>query len=123
MSKLKGRIDDMLIVRGVNVFPSEIERVLLEFEEIAPHYQIVLERPEVLDVVTLHCETTPGFTYKVFGDAQHDTDHHMLHNLSLALARSLQEALGITLQITIHPPHTIPRSEGKAVRVVDKRYK
>jgi phenylacetate-CoA ligase len=121
MGKIKGRIDDMLIVRGVNVFPSEIERVLLEFSELAPHYQILLERPEVLDVITVHCETTPDFTGRVFGDAEHDEDHHLLRNLRQQISRSLQEALGVTLHVKINPPQAIPRSEGKAVRVVDKR--
>jgi len=123
MGKIKGRIDDMLIVRGVNVFPSEIERVLLKFEEIAPHYQIVLERPEVLDVVTVQCETTPEFTYKVFSEAAHDENHHQLQHLKHEVMKALHTVLGVTLQVKINPPRTIARSEGKAVRVVDKRPK
>ncbi|NWJ44654.1 MAG: phenylacetate--CoA ligase [Chloroflexi bacterium] len=123
MGKIKGRIDDMLIVRGINVFPSEIERVLLEFEELAPHYQIVLERPEVLDVVTVHCESTTAFTVSVFGDAEHDEEHHLLSSLRQHIMLKLREGLGVSLQVKINPPHTIPRSEGKAVRVVDNRPK
>ncbi len=123
MSKLKGRIDDMLIIRGVNVFPSEIERVLLDFEELAPHYQIVLTRPENLDVVTVITEVTPVFYEKYIGtDLLHD-DHEAVKVLSLRVMGSLHNALGVSLELKVHTPRTLPRSEGKAVRVVDNRGK
>lgn len=124
MSKLKGRIDDMLIVRGVNVFPSEIERVLLDFEELAPHYQIVLTRPENLDVVTVMSEMTPDFFAQRVGaeDILHD-DHDAVRALYSRIAHQLHTALGVNLDIKIGAPRTVPRSEGKAVRVIDQRTK
>lgn len=123
MSKLKGRIDDMLIIRGVNVFPSEIERVLLDFEELAPHYQIVLTRPETLDVVTVMTEVTPDFFEKAIGpDLLHD-DHEVVRILHRRISHSLNTALGVHLEIKIGAPRSVPRSEGKAVRVIDNRPK
>lgn len=124
MGKIKGRIDDMLIVRGVNVFPSEIERVLLEFEELAPHYQIILERPDILDVVTVQCEATPAFCQEVFQAAEnYDGEHESIHKLQHHIANNLHNTLGVNLHVKLNAPHSIPRSEGKAVRVVDKRPK
>lgn len=120
MGKIKGRIDDMLIVRGVNVFPSEIERVLLEFEELAPHYQIVLERPDILDVVTVQAEATPMYVQQIFATT-YDSEHEHIINLQYKIRHSLSVALGVNLHVKVNAPHAIPRSEGKAVRVVDKR--
>ena len=100
MSRVVGRTDDMLIIRGVNVFPSEIERVLLALPELAPHYQLVVERPEHLDDLTVQVEGT----------------------VDPALVREqLAGALGLTAQVEVVPPGSIPRSEGKALRVVDRR--
>jgi phenylacetate-CoA ligase len=122
MSKIKGRTDDMLIIRGVNVFPSEIERVLLGFNEIAPHYQIVLERPETLDVVSVETEVTVTFAHHEFGD-HFNPESEILGYLKRKIGQGLQQALGVNLDIRINAPHSVPRSEGKAVRVVDKRPK
>jgi phenylacetate-CoA ligase len=100
MSRVVGRTDDMLIIRGVNVFPSEIERVLLSIARLAPHYQLVVERPDRLDELTVQVE----------GDADE------------ALVRErLEGALGLTAAIEIVPTGSIPRSEGKALRVIDRR--
>lgn len=122
MSKIKGRTDDMLIIRGVNVFPSEIERVLLGFSEIAPHYQIVLERPETLDVVSVETELTATFLHHEFND-HYDTESDILAYLKRKIGQGLQQALGVHLDVKINAPRSVPRSEGKAVRVVDKRPK
>ncbi len=122
MSKLKGRIDDMFIVRGVNVFPSEIERVLLDFEELAPHYQIVLSRPERLDVVTVLTEVKPAFyANQHIGFALLDENHVAVRDLWGRIRLKLNQALGVSIEVKIMPPRTIARSEGKAVRVVDDR--
>lgn len=122
MSKLKGRIDDMFIVRGVNVFPSEIERVLLDFEELAPHYQIVLSRPERLDVVTVLTEVKPAFyANQHIGFALLDENHVAVRDLWGRIRLKLNQALGVSIEVKITPPRTIARSEGKAVRVVDDR--
>jgi phenylacetate-CoA ligase len=111
MARVSGRVDDMLIVRGVNVFPSEIERVLLATPEISPHYRIVLDRHHALD--SLHVEVEP------LASAPHDSAS--MHALRERVWRQLDAALGISMQVTLCPPGTLPRSEGKAQRVVDKR--
>ncbi len=121
MSKLKGRIDDMFIVRGVNVFPSEIERVLLDFEELAPHYQIILNRPEHLDVVTVLTEVNYNFYAKTIGFALMDNNHPSIRDLSSKIRLKLNQALGVSIEVQVTAPRTIARSEGKAVRVVDNR--
>jgi phenylacetate-CoA ligase len=122
MSKIKGRTDDMLIIRGVNVFPSEIERVLIGFDELAPHYQIILERPETLDVVSVEAEITSTFLRKEFHE-HYNPDSEIIAYLRRKIGHGLQQALGVNLDIKINPPRTVPRSEGKAVRVVDNRPK
>jgi phenylacetate-CoA ligase len=121
MSKIKGRIDDMFIVRGVNVFPSEIERVLLEFEELAPHYQIILTRPEHLDVVTVLTEVSPDFYRRNIGFAMMDHNHPAVNQLRGNIRQKLNQALGVSIEVQVTAPRTIARSEGKAVRVVDQR--
>jgi phenylacetate-CoA ligase len=100
MSRIVGRTDDMLIIRGVNVFPSEIERALLAIPELAPHYQLVVERPAHLDELTVQVEGTV--------DAASVREH--LHGV-----------LGLTAQVEVVQPGSIPRSEGKALRVLDRR--
>jgi phenylacetate-CoA ligase len=107
MSAVRGRRDDMLIVRGVNLYPSQIEHVLLGQPGVAPHYQLVVERPATLDEVTVCCEPlTPGAN-------------------PIALAAQVQEAIreriGVTVTVHVKAPGEIPRSEGKAVRVIDRR--
>jgi phenylacetate-CoA ligase len=117
MTKVKGRTDDMLIVRGVNVFPSEIERVVLERGELAAHYQIVLERDGALDRITVRAELAPA--------AWRDTGEAIASEAARRIAGGLREelatALAITADVDLVPPGAIPRSEGKAVRVVDRR--
>jgi phenylacetate-CoA ligase len=100
MSRVLGRTDDMLIIRGVNVFPSEIERALLAVPELEPHYQLVVERPGHLDELTVQVEGTvePG-----------------------RVREKLESALGLTARVEVVSPGSIPRSEGKALRVLDRR--
>jgi phenylacetate-CoA ligase len=100
MSRIVGRSDDMLVIRGVNVFPSEVERVLLEQPGLAPHYQLVVERPEHLDVLTVQVE----------GKAD-----------PAVVRKRLERALGLGAVVEVVEPGTIPRSEGKALRVLDRR--
>lgn len=118
MSRIKGRIDDMLIVRGVNVFPSEIESILLTFYELAPHYQIELTREGPLDKVNLHVELTQEYADRI-------EDLTIVSPIAQELANNmgnlLKEQLGVTMSIKVHPPKSIVRSEGKAVRIVDNR--
>lgn len=119
MSRIKGRVDDMLIIRGVNVFPTEIESVLLSFPQLAPHYQAVVDRDGALDRFEVHCEVTPEFT-KQAGDLE--TSPEML-KLVKEIGHAIKSMLGVSILLKIHKPHTIPRSEGKAIRVVDNRKK
>jgi phenylacetate-CoA ligase len=100
MSRVVGRTDDMLIIRGVNVFPSEVERVLFAIPQLEPHYQLVVERPGHLDELTVQVE---GRVDRAVVQAQ------------------LHSALGLTARVEILAPGLIPRSEGKALRVVDRR--
>jgi phenylacetate-CoA ligase len=107
MSRVVGRSDDMLIIRGVNVFPSEIERALLAIPELAPHYQIVVERPGHLDELTVEAELREG---EPGGE-----------RLDGFVEERLGRALGLTARVRLGPPGSVPRSEGKALRVVDRR--
>jgi phenylacetate-CoA ligase len=106
MSAVRGRRDDMLIVRGVNLYPSEIERILLAIDGIAPHYQLILHREGTLDELTVHCEPR--------AEAAH-TD------LIARAEHALREETGIAIRVELLGRGSVPRSEGKAVRVVDQR--
>ncbi|HEX6464181.1 MAG TPA: phenylacetate--CoA ligase, partial [Vicinamibacterales bacterium] len=106
MARIRGRYDDMLIIRGVNLYPSEVERVLLGVEDVAPHYQLVVERPGAMDELTVLCEP--------LSSVDHD-------GLALHLQRVLHDATGISMIVKVLEPGSVPRSEGKAVRVIDKR--
>jgi phenylacetate-CoA ligase len=112
MDRVVGRTDDMLIVRGVNVFPSQIETVLLQVGEVAPHYQIIVDRStkhiDELDVLV----EAPA---ELYGDAAR------LGMLEKRLSYEVQSALGISCNVKLTAPGGIARSEGKAQRVVDKR--
>ena len=113
MHRLLGRTDDMLILRGVNVFPSQIENVLMRIEETEPHYQIVVDRGEShLDEVELHVEVEPSF----FSD-----ETKSLEKIREKIAHEIKQELGIAVIIKLVEPKSIARSEGKAKRVIDKR--
>ncbi len=112
MERIVGRTDDMIIVRGVNVFPSQIETVLLQVGEVAPHYQIVVDRSaDYLDELDVLVEAPA----EVYGNKDG------LIQLEKRLSYEVQSALGITCNVKLVGPREIERSEGKAVRVVDKR--
>ena len=114
IDRIVGRTDDMLIIRGVNVFPSQIEQVITGFPEIVPHYQIVLTTKGTLDYVELRVETAPDFSFD---------EIHALEDLRRRLAAELKSNLQIAVDIKIVEPKTIERSEGKAKRVIDLRNK
>ena len=112
MRRIGRRSDDMLIIRGVNVFPSQVEAALLEVEGTLPHYQIILTRQHGLDRMEVQVEVTPAsFSDKIGA----------LEELSEKIADTLDHVLGIRVQVTLVEPHTIQRSEGKAKRVIDRR--
>jgi phenylacetate-CoA ligase len=112
MNRVTGRSDDMLIIRGVNVFPSQIESVLLELEEVTPHYQLVVDREGNLDVLTVRVEVSE----KLFSD-----EVKQLQSTVKVIAKSIKELLGVSAKVMLVEPKGIARSEGKAVRVIDNR--
>ena len=112
MDKPTGRTDDMLIIRGVNVFPSQIESVLLGFGEAAPHYLIVVERRDNLDTLEIKVEMTEDF----FSD-----EVRALEELERRIRKEVESTLGLAAKITLTSPGSIERFEGKAKRVVDRR--
>lgn len=120
MARLRGRHDDMLIVRGVNVYPSEIEAVVVGMGGIAPFYQIVLDRAGSLDTIEVVAEVTPAF-HGIAGWTL-DADHPAVRELRGRLADDLKSRLGLTCTVTLVEPGAMERIEvGKAVRVVDRR--
>jgi phenylacetate-CoA ligase len=112
MEKIMGRTDDMLIIRGVNVFPSQVESVLLENGDTEPHYQLVVDRKGTLDELEIWVEVSE----KLFSD-----EVKRLEQLERKLRHDIASVLQINAKIKLVEPKTIPRSEGKAKRVVDKR--
>ena len=112
MEKCKGRSDDMLIIRGVNVFPSQVESVLLSISEVEPHYQIIVDREGTLDKMALLVEVQEQF----FSD-----EIKKLEELRMKIARKLDSVLGIAVNVKLVEPKSIERSEGKAKRVIDNR--
>ena len=114
MTKPVGRSDDMLIIRGVNVFPSQIEEVLMTIPQIEPHYQIVVDRKGHLDMVEVWIEVGED----IFGETM-----GQLEKFERFVQQRLYSVLNIQVQVKLKEPKTIARSEGKAVRVIDKRPK
>ena len=112
MSRITGRTDDMLIIRGVNVFPSQIEHVLLNIEGLEPHYMIIVDRKGALDELEVQVEVSD----KIFSDQMKKLDQ-----LRDKLEYDLKDFLGVNAKVTLVEPKTIQRSEGKAKRVTDKR--
>lgn len=112
MHKCTGRSDDMLIIRGVNVFPSQIESVLLELRETMPHYLLVVDRVGALDTLEIQVEV----------DDQYFSDEiHVLEDLSRKIKHAVESVLGVSVKIKLVEHKTIQRSEGKAQRIIDKR--
>lgn len=112
MEKCMGRSDDMLIIRGVNVFPSQIENVLLEMSETEPHYLLVVEREGTLDIMRLMVEVQEQF----FSD-----EIRVLEALKKKIKNNIQNTLGISVDVKLVEPKTIERTAGKAKRVIDNR--
>ncbi|MGI5848554.1 MAG: phenylacetate--CoA ligase family protein [Christensenellales bacterium] len=112
MSKIIGRSDDMLIVRGVNVYPSQIESVLVQIAEVSPHYQIVVDRIDNYDRLKVQVEVSA----ELFSD-----EVKRLEALSAKIKAEIQTVLGINVKVTLVEPKTIERSMGKAKRVIDNR--
>ena len=112
MQRITGRSDDMLIIRGVNVFPSQVEHVLMSIEGVEPHYQIIVDREGSLDVVEVQVEVSE----EIFSD-----EVKVLERLGKRTEREIKDLLGISCKVKLVEPKTIQRSEGKAKRVIDNR--
>ena len=112
ISRFKGRADDMLIIRGVNVFPSQIEAALIEVDEVSPHYMMVVDRVNNLDTLEIQVEVKPQY----FSD-----EIRGLEMLQKKISHIISQALGINAKIKIVEPMSLKRSEGKAVHVIDNR--
>jgi phenylacetate-CoA ligase len=112
MQRVRGRSDDMLIIRGVNVFPSQIETVLMQIEGISPHYQIIVEREAGLDMLEVQVEVSEEmFSDRIRG----------LEEWQEVIQAEIESYLGIAVKVMLMEPRSIARSEGKAVRVIDNR--
>ena len=112
ISRFKGRVDDMLIIRGVNVFPSQVEAALIDVEEVTPHYMMIVDRVNNLDTLEIQLEI----------DQKYYTDEvRAIEALTKKIGHIIQQALGISAKIKIVEPLTLVRSQGKAVHVIDNR--
>ncbi len=112
MQRITGRSDDMLIIRGVNVYPSQIEQVLLGIPMVAPHYQVVLTKRGSMDHVEVHVEVAPEFAFDEVRE---------LERLQGRVKSEIQSALAVSIAVKLVEPKSIARSEGKAKRVIDLR--
>jgi phenylacetate-CoA ligase len=109
VEKITGRSDDMIILRGVNLFPSQIEEIVLRTEGVAPHFQLHLTRPERLDRLAVHVEARPA------------TDPEGRAAAAAAIARDVKDGVGVTVEVVVVDPETLERSVGKIRRVIDTR--
>ena len=112
ISKFCGRVDDMLIIRGVNVFPSQIEAALIELDVVTPHYMMIVDRVNNLDTLEVQVEVDPKY---------YTDEIRALEALTKKIGHVIQQAIGLSAKIKIVEPQTLVRSEGKAVHVIDKR--
>jgi phenylacetate-CoA ligase len=112
MGRVVGRTDDMLIIRGVNVYPSQIEQVLMGIAGVAPHYQVVLGKRGSMDTVEVQVEVGPDFAFDEIRE---------LETLQRTVTGAIASALAVSVDVRLVEPRSIQRSEGKAKRVVDLR--
>ncbi len=112
MQRVSGRTDDMLIIRGVNVFPSQIESVLMKTEKIEPHYQLVVDRVDNLDILTVKVEV---------GESLFSDEIKLLQTIETKISDDIKEYLGVSAKVRLVEPKSIERSQGKAIRVIDNR--
>ena len=112
MSRITGRSDDMIKVKGVAIFPSQIEKALLKVSNVEPHYMIIVTRPGTLDEIEIKVEASEELFY--------DGIKEMM-NIQTKIAKSIENETGISVKVTLVEPKTLPRFEGKAKRVIDKR--
>ena len=113
MDKVCGRSDDMIVIKGVNVFPSQIESVLLTISHIGPHYLLILTRENFMDYLEVQVELCDGTLLERYGE---------LEALRKTIRERLHSVLGLDARVKLVDPNTIERFQGKAKRVVDHRY-
>jgi phenylacetate-CoA ligase len=129
MARVTGRSDDMLIIRGVNVYPSQIEAVILKRQGVSPHYMVIVERKGAMDSLRVKVEVTEDFMVKAAADILKGDEFDILEDVSAVrskkhnLQHDIKEVIGISVGIQLVPPGSIPRSEGKAKRIEDRRPK
>jgi phenylacetate-CoA ligase len=109
MEKITGRTDDMIILRGVNLFPTQVEELILGIAALSPHFQLHLSRPDRMDAMTVHVERRPGATP---ADAE---------AAAVQLSTLIKNTIGVTADTAVQEPGTIERSSGKLRRVIDNR--
>ena len=112
ISRFKGRVDDMLIIRGVNVFPSQIEAALLDVKEVTPHYMMIVDRVNNLDTLEVQVELAEKY---------YTDEIRVIEAMTKKIAHVIQQAIGINAKIKIVEPQSLVRSQGKAVHVIDNR--
>ncbi len=112
MQRITGRTDDMLIIRGVNIFPSQVEHILMSIDEVEPHYQIIVDRRGALDVMDVQVEVRET----TFSDKIKE-----LEKIKTRIEKEIKDYLGVSCSVKLVEPKTIQRSEGKAKRVIDQR--
>ena len=117
MARIKGRTDDMLVIKGVNVYPSQVEAALLQVEDLAPHYQLVVDRRQAFPRLEVHVEPADLLVQRWGG---FDPAHAEVGALRQRVADRLRALLALGPEVVVVAPKTIPRSEGKAVRVVER---
>ena len=112
MGRITGRTDDMLIIRGVNVFPSQIETVLVKTQGVAPHYMLVVDRVNNSDTLEVQVEMTEEMFSDTVGQ---------IENVRRYITEQIKSVVGISAKVTLNAPKSMPRSEGKAKRIIDNR--
>jgi phenylacetate-CoA ligase len=112
MARITGRSDDMIKVRGVLIFPSQIEKALLEIKGVEPHYQIIVTRPQHLDELEVQVEVSQ----KMFSD-----EIRHVEELRKKIESNIEKSINLRVKVTLVEAKSLPRSEGKAKRVIDKR--
>ena len=110
--RIQGRVDDMLIIRGINVFPSQVESVIMKIPEVGENYQLIVDRIKELDTLTVKIEVTD----KIWGEKK-----LMLEQVKKKIIHSLRNVLNLAVDVELVEPGGIPRSMGKAKRVIDNR--
>jgi phenylacetate-CoA ligase len=115
MSRIEGRSDDMLIIRGINVFPSQVESVVLSMKEFAPRYMLIIDRVNNLDTLQVQVELRQEYF------TEHFDTPAAIADLEKRLAGKLKSVLSIAAKVQLKAPNTIERSQGKSAHVIDKR--